>query len=105
MEKSNQKTFETKRVSRELGGRWRLWEGFVPQANKRGNYYDNMRMIYPIETLNDLFYLLTQTSYAKPSNFFFDIDKNCSKKYQANGYILEEDNESYNMVKLDESKI
>ena len=105
MEQNDQQTFETKRVSKELGGRWRLWEGFVPQANRRGNYYDTMRMIFPIENLSDLAYLFKYTSYGKPSNFFFDKDKNTAKKYLANGFRLEDTDEGYELITLDESKL
>lgn len=87
MDTSTKENFEAKRASGQLGGRWRVWEGFQGGKNK-GNYADLMAMVYPVESLEDIAYLFNNTSYGNPSKFFFCVEKRTTKKYQPLGYVL-----------------
>jgi len=48
-----------------------------------------MSMVYPIETLEDLGNLFRNTSYSKPSNFFYNLKDQTVKKYIPDGYMIE----------------
>lgn len=89
MDNQTKEHFEAERASQRLGGRWRIWEGFQGKPKKDTSYTANMGMVYPIETVEDLANLFKNTSYAKPSNFFYNVNDYTVKKYEPKGYILE----------------
>jgi len=89
MENKTKTQFEASRASQQLGGRWRIWEGFQGKAGKGSSYTANMSMVYPIETLEDVANLFINTSYSKPSNFFYNLKDQTVKKYVPSGYTLE----------------
>ena len=47
-----------------------------------------MDMVYPIEKLEDLANLFKNTSYSKPSEFFYNITDKTIKEYDQTGYTL-----------------
>ena len=89
MEKQTKENFEAARASQQLEGRWRIWEGFQGKFKKDSSYTANMGMVFPIETLEDLANLFKNTSYAEPSNFFYNINDSTVKKYEPSGHIIE----------------
>ena len=89
MDKQTKTKFEASRASQRLGGRWRIWEGFQGKVGRDSSYTDNMSMIFQIENLEDLGYLFINTSYSKPSNFFYNLKDQTVKKYIPSGYMLE----------------
>ena len=89
MDNKAKEKFETSRVSQQLGGKWRIWEGFQGKPKKDSSYASNMGMVYPIEKLEDLGNLFKNSSYSKPSNFFYNLKDQTVKKYTPTGYVLE----------------
>lgn len=89
MEKQTREHFETERVSLRLEGKWRIWEGFQGKVGKDSSYTANMGMVFPIESVEDLAHLFKNTSYVKPSNFFYNVDDQTVKRYEPTGYIVE----------------
>lgn len=89
MDNQTRKHFEAERASQRLEGKWRIWEGFQGKVGRDSSYTANMGMVYPIETVEDLAHLFKNTSYAKPSNFFYDLDNQTVKRYEPSGYIVE----------------
>ena len=88
MDNKAKKTFEASRVSQQLEGKWRIWEGFQGKPKKDSSYSANMAMIFPVEELYDLGYLFKNTSYGKPSDFFYDLKDQTVKKYRPLGFHL-----------------
>jgi hypothetical protein len=111
MDNQPKENFEAARASHQLEGRWRVWEGFQGKFKKDSSYTANMGMVYPIESVQDLANLFKNTSYAKPSNFFYNINDNTVKKYLPEGHIIEvslnsqEDGEAYKLVSRNIGKI
>ena len=98
MEKQSKANFEAARASQKLEGRWRVWEGFQGKFKKDSDYSASMGMVFPIESVGDLAQLFKNTSYAKPSNFFYNIKDMTVKKYEPRGFVVEEDGPDYKLV-------
>ena len=98
MEKQSKANFEAARASQKLEGRWRVWEGFQGKLKKESDYTASMGMVFPIESVTDLAHVFRNTSYAQPSNFFYNIKDNTVKKYEPRGFTIEEDGEAYKLI-------
>lgn len=67
---------------RKLGAIWCLWEKYQStQYQTRDNYTENLQIIYEIETLDDFAKLWKYTTYSRPSQLFFDVTRNVSKRF------------------------
>lgn len=78
-------------TERKLGYSWCVWEkyqtAFIQNAT---NYQENIEKIYTFETLDKFAILWKYTTYSHPSDLFFDIETNATKKFRVSDEDPEE---------------
>ena len=71
-------------VEGQLGATWCLWEKYQStQFQTRENYAESLQIIYEFSTLEEFAMIWKLTPYGHPSNLFFDVERQMSKKFQS----------------------
>lgn len=76
---------EAKRHSteRKLGHSWCVWEKYQTAfIQNTTNYQENIEIIYTFDTMDKFAMLWKYTTYNHPSELFFDIETNATKKFR-----------------------
>ena len=78
-------------TGRPLAHAWCLWEKYQEAyIQNSANYDKNLHVIYTYDTLEKFALLWKHTTYSRPSELFFDLDKDVMKKFRIDGEETEE---------------